>query len=80
MIGQRGAESPDPLDIQAQMPGTIRSQVARGELEKPHSRACAAGILGVVGPMKLLLKVNKGASELNEPLIESVIRVAVLKP
>ena len=80
LICQGGAQVPDALDIQVEMEGAVGGQVAGRELEETDGGPGAAAILGVVGPLELLLKVDKGAGELDEPLVKGVVAVAGLEP
>ena len=68
--------------------GDIEPEVARGEgrevfcaeLEKPDGGAQAASVLGVERVVILLLQMDEGSGDLNEPFVEKRVAVAALEP
>ena len=75
-----GAQPAAGFDIEPQVRRREGRNVAQGEREEAGCRAQTLSVFGVPRPLVLLLEVNKGARELDQPFIKSIISIARLQP
>ena len=72
-----GAKS---IDVELHMTRAIRIEVACAKMEKPDRRPKPPSVLGMIGPEKLLLQMDKGAGDLDQALEKTMILVRALEP
>lgn len=73
-------ENTERRHIELQIHRAIWMDVPHAEAEKPYSRVKPAAVFRMIRAEKLLLKVHKRTSYLNQPLEEQMVLIPALQP
>ena len=69
-----------PSDIELKIYRAVWLDIPQSEAEKPYGRVESAAIFRMIRAEKLLLKVHKRTSYLNQPLEEQMVLIPALQP
>ena len=74
------AADEERADIKPKVPRSERHEVFCAELEKAHGGAEPRGVLRVVRVEMVLLQMDEGSGDLDEPFVKERVPVAALEP